>query len=60
MLIDFFGRGRHDFQCIKALGGEAKFYLNYPQYFRTIYITSGIWQSIGWGSIIYLLLRFPE
>ena len=24
------------------------------QYFRTIYITSNIWQNIGWGSIIYL------
>lgn len=25
-----------------------------PEYFRPIYIISGIWQSIGWGSIIYL------
>lgn len=25
-----------------------------PEYFRPIYILSGIWQSIGWGSIIYL------
>ena len=25
-----------------------------PEYFRTIYVGSGIWQSIGWGSIIYL------
>lgn len=24
------------------------------EYFRTIYITSGIWQEIGWGTIIYL------
>lgn len=24
------------------------------EYFRPIYIISGIWQSIGWGSIIYL------
>lgn len=54
MLIDFLAEDGMISQCIKALGGEAKFYLNYPQYFRTIYITSGIWQSIGWGSIIYL------
>lgn len=25
-----------------------------PEWFRTIYIASGIWQSAGWGSIIYL------
>ena len=24
-----------------------------PGYFRTIYILSGIWQNIGWNSIIY-------
>jgi putative aldouronate transport system permease protein len=25
-----------------------------PELFRTIYIGSGIWQGVGWGSIIYL------
>lgn len=25
-----------------------------PEYFRTIYVTSGIWQGAGWSSIIYL------
>lgn len=25
-----------------------------PGYFRTIYVASGIWQDLGWGSIIYL------
>ena len=25
-----------------------------PQYYRTIYVLSGVWQNIGWGSIIYL------
>ena len=25
-----------------------------PKYFRTIYVASGIWQGVGWGSIIYL------
>lgn len=28
--------------------------LGEPGYFRTLYIVSGIWQNIGWGSIIYL------
>ncbi len=25
-----------------------------PEYFRGIYVISGIWQQVGWGSIIYL------
>ena len=25
-----------------------------PVYFRPIYIISGIWQEVGWGSIVYL------
>jgi putative aldouronate transport system permease protein len=25
-----------------------------PKYFRSIYVISGIWQNIGWSSIIYL------
>lgn len=29
-------------------------FLNQPKYFRPIYVLSGIWQGIGWGSIIYL------
>jgi putative aldouronate transport system permease protein len=28
--------------------------LSRPEYFRGIYTVSAIWQSIGWGSIIYL------
>jgi putative aldouronate transport system permease protein len=28
--------------------------LNFPQYFVPVYVTSGIWQEVGWGSIIYL------
>jgi putative aldouronate transport system permease protein len=41
-------------QVIKGLGGTAKQFLMYPQYFRTIYVASSIWQSAGWTSIIYL------
>lgn len=39
---------------IRALGGRPINFLGQPQYFRTIYIASGIWQEFGWGSIIYL------
>lgn len=35
-------------------GADKVAFLAEPKYFRTIYVTSGIWQGIGWGSIIYL------
>ena len=28
--------------------------LGYPQYFLPIYVGSGIWQQVGWSSIVYL------
>ena len=37
-----------------ALGGTEKSYISLPQYFRPIFIISEIWQTIGFGSIIYL------
>lgn len=37
-----------------ALGGTNTDYLMRPEYFRSIYIGSGIWQGFGWSSIIYL------
>ena len=41
-------------ELIVKLGGERLNYLGQPQYFRTIYILSDMWQGIGFGSIIYL------
>jgi putative aldouronate transport system permease protein len=37
-----------------AFGGTGKNYLMYPKYFYQIYVVSGIWETIGWNSIIYL------
>lgn len=39
---------------LTALGGEPIFFLGSSQWFRHIYVWSGVWQSAGWGSIIYL------
>lgn len=39
---------------IKSLGGDGIHFLGQAKYFRTIMVGSGIWQGIGWGSIIYL------
>jgi putative aldouronate transport system permease protein len=42
-------------QIVSALSGkQAPNLLAVPGYFRTIYVGSGIWQEIGYGSIIYL------
>jgi len=39
---------------IVALGGTAGNLLTRPELFRTIFVGSGIWQEVGFGSIIYL------
>jgi len=39
---------------IVALGGEAHYFMADPAWFRTVYTVMGIWQGVGWGSIIYL------
>jgi len=41
-------------QAISALGLEKTQFLMDPKFFRTIFTASGIWQSCGWTSIIYL------
>ncbi len=37
----------------KFFGGEAKTLLNYKEYFIPVYVISGIWEQVGWGSVIY-------
>ena len=39
---------------IAFFGGERHPLLQDPSLYRTIYILSGIWQQVGWGTIIYL------
>ncbi|CAG7615236.1 putative multiple-sugar transport system permease YteP [Paenibacillus allorhizosphaerae] len=35
-------------------GIEPILFLGLPEWFRTIYISSEIWQTVGWGTILYL------
>lgn len=37
-----------------SLGLERVNFLAVPQYFKYLYVFSGTWQGIGWGSIIYI------
>ncbi|HEY8533573.1 MAG TPA: ABC transporter permease subunit [Micromonospora sp.] len=41
-------------QLVKAFGGEPIPFLQRPEWFRTIYVSSEIWQTVGWGTILYL------
>lgn len=41
-------------QVVTALGGDAITFLQEPSWFRTIYLTSEVWQTVGWGTILYL------
>lgn len=39
---------------IASMGGEPIQFISLPQWFTTIFVTSGIWQGLGWGTILYL------
>jgi len=54
MLVDFLARDGLINNILAWFGVEPIAFLRESGWFRTIYITSGIWQSVGWGSIIYL------
>ena len=41
-------------QLLGMVGLECGTMLAQPQYFTAIYVISGIWQHVGWDSIIYL------
>lgn len=41
-------------QLIQFLGGESIYFMAEAKWFRTVYIASGIWQSAGWNTILYI------
>lgn len=41
-------------RLITMFGGEPIYFMAEIKWFRTIFVSSGIWQSIGWDAIIYL------
>ena len=40
--------------AIAALGFNKIHFFGEPQYFRHLYVWSGVWQNMGWNSIIYM------
>jgi putative aldouronate transport system permease protein len=41
-------------QIVRAFGGDAVPFLQQAEWFRTIYVSSEVWQTVGWGTILYL------
>lgn len=41
-------------EIIAGLGGERIPFMQLYEWFRTVYISSEIWQTVGWGTILYL------
>ena len=39
---------------VKAFGGTPAYVMGEAKYFRHVYVWSGVWQEMGWNSIIYL------
>jgi putative aldouronate transport system permease protein len=41
-------------QFVRGFGGDSISFLQEPGWFRTIYVSSEVWQTVGWGTILYL------
>jgi putative aldouronate transport system permease protein len=41
-------------QFVRVLGHAPIQFLQQPGWFRTIYVSSEMWQTVGWGTILYL------
>lgn len=54
MLVDFLSRDGLINNMLSAIGIHPIPFFQESGWFRTIYVGSNIWQSVGWGSIIYL------
>lgn len=54
LVIDFTSVNGLFNTIIQAFGGEPIAFLTKPEWFRTIYVGSEIWQSFGWNSVIFL------
>ena len=39
---------------IQHMGGESVNFLNTPEYFKHVYVWTGVWQNLGWNTIIYM------
>jgi len=53
MIVNFLSADGPINSLLRGLGFDSVQFLVRPEWFRTIYIASDIWQTMGWNSIIY-------
>ena len=39
---------------MKAVGGDAIPFMTRPEWFKTVFVLSNVWQNAGWGAVIYI------
>lgn len=54
LIKEFTNSGGVVAKIVEALGGMPRSYISLPQYFRSIFTVSQVWQTIGFNSIIFL------
>lgn len=54
LVLDFMSREGIVNQLRAVFGLAPIAFMNAPEWFRTIFVGSGIWQHLGWNSIIYI------
>lgn len=54
IVVNFTAKNGIISQIVSFFTGEQVNLLLYPQYYRSIYIASDLWQAVGWNSIIYV------
>ncbi|SDC09249.1 putative aldouronate transport system permease protein [Paenibacillus sp. UNCCL117] len=53
-MVDFLARDGLINQLLAGFGIEPIAFLREPGWFRTLFIGSGVWQNVGWSSIVFL------
>ncbi|HCM28121.1 MAG: sugar ABC transporter permease [Treponema sp. GWB1_62_6] len=53
MVVNFLASDGPIYGLIAGFGGKPSNFLLDPRWFRTIYVVSDVWQTIGWNSIVY-------
>ena len=54
LIIDFFSRDGLVNNLLNTVGVESIPFMIEPGWFRPVFVSSGIWQTAGWSSIVYL------
>ena len=54
MILDFTSSNGFMNNAIHFFGGTRILFMQDPKWFQPIYVISQVWQTLGWGSILYL------